>query len=877
MVDELHPTEVKPPANSSAGLADRRFTPGALLADRFRIVALLGKGGMGEVYRAEDVKLGQQVALKFLPLAVAADNAKLQRLYGEVRIGRQVSHPNVCRLHDVMEWQGHHFISMEYIDGEDLASLLRRIGQLPESKALDIARDLCAGVAAAHAMGIIHRDLKPANVMIDGRGTARITDFGLAVAAEHSIGLREIAGTPSYMAPEQLSGGEISARTDIYALGLILFEMFTGKRRFDGTTLGEIIALHHRTTPQSLSEATRHLDPAIQRVIVRALEENPDARPASIHSMIAALPGGDPLQAALDAGETPSPEMVAAAGETGSIRPAIGLALLSAVILLVLANAMLSKQVMLYGRVSLPKKPDVLADRAREILSAAGYPALPAGSAYSLGWNNDYFESRPARREDLRQVRPSPVVFYYRESPRPLIALQKERRITPYDPPLTVSGMANVELDASGRLIRFVVVPPEMVPPEMVPPEMVPPETVPPEIDDPRPKTPPFDWSSLIQASGLDAQTLRPVEPRWRVPVDSDQKRAWEVRYPGRADVPVRLETASRLGKPVWFSIIPPWQQRDRVTPVGAASIVQWVQIGTSLAGGLSICGALFLARRNSRRSRGDRRTAVRLALFLAGIVLAARALRVDHVSSVPDENQILFEIAGQAMVTGMLACLFYIAIEPYFRRRWPRLLIGWTRLLSGRWRDPMVGRDILIGAAAGCASAVIANGSMLVPSWFGAPLPVPIRTYFTALTELRHLGYLVLNSLQFAILAALGGAFVFLLVHLITRSLTAASIAIGAFALLPSAGYGLPRMIGAVLIAIVTVTVFRRFGVLATTAQLVFVVIVSNAPLTLDSSAWYFGRSLFMMMLLIATAGYAFWISLATPPGWVVAALDEE
>jgi serine/threonine-protein kinase len=182
-----------------------------MLAGRFRIVALLGRGGMGEVYRADDIKLGQPVALKFLR---ATDSATLERLYREVRLGRQVSHPNVCRVYDVTEWEGFHCISMEYIDGEDLASLLRRIGNLPHDKAVDIARDLCAGLSAAHSLGIIHRDLKPANVMIDGRGTARITDFGLAGLIDDPR-TGEISGTPGYMAPEQLAGGEVTARTDL--------------------------------------------------------------------------------------------------------------------------------------------------------------------------------------------------------------------------------------------------------------------------------------------------------------------------------------------------------------------------------------------------------------------------------------------------------------------------------------------------------------------------------------------------------------------------------------------------------------------------------------------------------------------------------------
>ncbi len=151
-----------------------------MLTKRYRIVGPLGKGGMGEVYRAEDLKLRQPVALKFLPRIVANDPRKLDRFLNEVRVARQVSHPNVCRVYDIGDVDGEHFISMEYVDGEDLASLIRRIGRLPNDKAVQLARQLCAGLAAAHEKGVIHCDLKPHNVMIDGQGTVRIADFGLA-------------------------------------------------------------------------------------------------------------------------------------------------------------------------------------------------------------------------------------------------------------------------------------------------------------------------------------------------------------------------------------------------------------------------------------------------------------------------------------------------------------------------------------------------------------------------------------------------------------------------------------------------------------------------------------------------------------------------
>src|SRR5262249_1582733 len=176
------------PHSSNARQRKWRFVTGQMWAGRYRIVGLLGKGGMGEVYKAEDLKLNQTVALKFLPESLALDGGMLARFHNEVRIARHVAHPNVCRVYDIGEVEGLSFLSMEFIDGEDLSSLLLRIGRLPGDKAVELARQMCAGLAAAHEVGVLHRDLKPANVMIDGRGKARITDFGLAIVSEELRG-----------------------------------------------------------------------------------------------------------------------------------------------------------------------------------------------------------------------------------------------------------------------------------------------------------------------------------------------------------------------------------------------------------------------------------------------------------------------------------------------------------------------------------------------------------------------------------------------------------------------------------------------------------------------------------------------------------------
>ena len=213
-------------------MSEGRFLPGRLLAGRYRIIALLGKGGMGEVYRADDLTLGQPVALKFLPDEAARDEAcwSASRMKCGSRGGSPI--PTFAACTTSARSKATPSFTMEYVDGEDLASLLRRIGRLPQDKALDIARQLCAGLAAAHTKGVLHRDLKPANIMLDGRGQVVITDFGLAGVAEQIQGAEVRSGTPAYMAPEQLAGKEVSVRSDIYSLGLVFYEIFTGKRAF---------------------------------------------------------------------------------------------------------------------------------------------------------------------------------------------------------------------------------------------------------------------------------------------------------------------------------------------------------------------------------------------------------------------------------------------------------------------------------------------------------------------------------------------------------------------------------------------------------------------------------------------------------------------
>ena len=398
----------------SSSFDDGRFPPGTVLAERYRITGLLGHGGMGEVYRANDLRLGQPVALKFLPEATAANPQMLARFHTEVRIARQVSHPNVCRVYDIGEVEGSTFLSMEYVDGEDLSSLLRRIGRLPGDKAIEIARKLCAGLAAAHDKGVLHRDLKPANIMIDGRGQVLITDFGLAALAGQLDGAHLRDGTPAYMAPEQLAGKEVSVRSDVYALGLVLHEMFTGKRAFENGS--------ERTTPTAVASLSKDIDPLVERVILRCLDLDPHMRPASALAVAAALPGGDPLAAALAAGDTPTPGMVAASGDTQGISVRTAGICLAWILVGMAAAVIMGAKANVLLKTPFPNSPEILAQKAQEMIQSFGYSAPPGDRAYRFSYDLVYQayaekQGKPAAyRDQLAKGQPPLIYFWYRQS-----------------------------------------------------------------------------------------------------------------------------------------------------------------------------------------------------------------------------------------------------------------------------------------------------------------------------------------------------------------------------------------------------------------------------------------------------------------------------
>jgi predicted Ser/Thr protein kinase len=835
--------------------------PGALLANRYRIVALLGRGGMGEVYRAHDLTLGQEVALKFLPEVAARNPAALTRFYNEVRIARQVSHANVCRVYDLGEVEGQPYLSMEYVDGEDLGSLLRRIGRLPSDKAVEIARQLCAGLAAAHAKGVLHRDLKPANVMLNGRGHVVVTDFGLAALADEIPGEEIRNGTPAYMAPEQLAGREVTVLSDIYSLGLVLYEIFTGKRAFEASTLAELVRLHSETTPVSPSTLVKELDPAVESAILRCLDPEPVNRPPSALAVAARLPGGDPLAAALAAGETPSPQMVAASGETAALPWKIAVSSLAAALAGLAAFVFLAASSSMIEKAQLAKSPEVLADKARELIQALGYTAPPGDSAYAfdtdVGLLNSVEKSdKPLPHwDEIARSRPSPFGFWYRQSPEPMLASGfRDQLLIPgiiqeQDPESTKSGMIDVRLDPQGRLTYIEAVPPQ-------------------KEDSPVQSSAP-DWNALFTAAGLDISKFQPATPLWTSLAASDVRQAWTGQWPGFNHRPLRVEAAAWHGHPVFFSLIGPWTAADRMpssASAGTGKILSWILMTVALL--LPIIAAVFLARWNFVRGKGDRRGAMRLAVLIFSLHMALWVLQA-HFSSLGNFIYLLFLAISTALLWGGGVWMLYLALEPYVRRYWPQAIISWTRALGGRWRDPLVGRDVLYGVILGLLFCDLYGIRYHLEARFGAP-PGLLSTDYLGSARIAIGAWFmhVPGSIGSTLVLFL---FLFLCRVLLRKSWLAAAAFVLLWAALKSISSNYPAVEWPMQIILYSALAAGalRYGLVTLTVAIFTADMALNVPVTLNPSAWYFTNATLALATIAALAVWSFYTALAGQVPW--------
>lgn len=834
----------------------RRFAPGTLVAERYRIVALAGRGGMGEVYRADDQRVGQTVALKFLPVALEHDELARERLIAEVRNARAISHPNICRVYDIAETRGRYFLTMEYIDGEDLASLLRRIGRLPAPKALEIARQMCAGLSAAHDRGVLHRDLKPANVMIDGRGQARITDFGLAVEAGPLTSPSDTSGTASYMAPERFEGKPATVQSDLYALGLILYETYTGKPAFTGATVRDLQRAHTDSTPTNPSALVSDIEPAVERAILRCLEKIPTKRPASAAQVAMALPGGDPLAAALAAGETPSPELVAASGEEGTLpRAKAWLWFASCLAALVLAVPLGSAWHL--ANLMPARDPVLLQESARRILNDIGFSQRPADSAWWFLTDPSYMSSLlndvPARSRFDPPTTPSrsAVLFCYRQSPDSLFAWSPIGDVdSTHPPPLSVDD-AMVVLNSDGGLRYFRAGGLSVFA-----------EFRPTRVGE-------LPWRRLFEAAALNLDAFRPVAPKWTPVFAFDTHVAWEGRGAGED---LRVEAAAYRGRPVDFRVYPAADEPrlSSASEVSGPRRMADTIVVLTFFGGLAVVGGV-LARRNFRMGRGDRKGALRIAVaafLIEAVVLVLNrhwTLEPIYVLIVPTY---LFGVAF--WVAGTMGAS-YLGLEPYVRRQWPHLLIAWTRLLEGRWRDPLVGRSLLVGTIVALFTMAILPGlAAIATRTLGLPVSSPLsQSLGPATTAVAGLLAMPRTGLP-GVLAALCYLVILLVARLIVRNDRAAWGML--FVMCAGGTYWIWLLtqpwlsaapLGTWVVSVVTaaalVSVLAKHGLLACAVACTVGIALWDTPLTYDLDRWYAWRTLLLVALITALAAWGF------------------
>jgi hypothetical protein len=535
--------------------------------------------------------------------------------------------------------------------------------------------------------------------------------------------------------------------------------------------------------------------------------------------------------------------MVAAAGDTE------GISTVSAAVCLVLILAGLVVLAVVRGKTSVlqqtpfDKSPAALEQKAQDLLASLGYAETPTDRAYGFVYRNDFRqyaernESLATYRAQMTHGQPSPISFWYRQSPRHLLAISGVGAVSSSNPPQLVSGMVRVTLDPLGRLVDFDAVPPQV------------------EDGPARPSTA-LDWAAVLAAAGVDPARFKSAEPQWLPPTAFDARAAWTGSFAHAPEVPMRVEAASWRGKPVYFQVLGPWSRPATMQPdpfTAAQRTAQWVNLALIIA----VFGiALLLAWRNLRQNRADLRGASRLGALAFGCVMVVWFCTVNHVPTTAEFTSFTWAISS-ALFSAATYWILYVALEPHVRRRWPQSMISWSRLLAGGLHHPLVGGHLLIGVAFGVAYPLLFS----VPALLGSRDARLVN--LTSVLDARRMFGAFAAGLITAIMVSLAVFFLFFLLRVLLRRQWLAGLAfILIVVLMGVVGARGNSWVLASISAVqfgLAIFILIRFGIL----PMMVGVFVSEAllavPLIMDVSRWYAGSSLFALAGVLGLTAYAF------------------
>jgi len=507
----------------------------------------------------------------------------------------------------------------------------------------------------------------------------------------------------------------------------------------------------------------------------------------------------------------------------------------------------------------------VLEQQAQDVIQSLGYTEASTDRAYGFLYAQDYQryaenQEKPATyRAQLAKGQPPLIYFWYRQSPQYLEAPStgdpRIPAVSPDNPPPTHVGMVGLNLDPQGRLIEFSAVPPQV---EETP---APPRSA--------------DWTALFIAAGLDMTRFAPAEPHWIPLVSFDARAAWTGSYAHTPEVPLRIEAASWRERPVNFQVIGPWSRPERMQPL------RW-PAGLSFVLAFFICLlilAVFLAWRNIHLQRGDTRGASRLAAFTLFLDMLLWLCGASHVPT-PHEVDSFFRTLSWALLRAGICWIVYVAIEPYVRRRWPQIMITWSRLLGGGVRDPLVGGHLLIGGAFGVGFAV---WNIVVSLYHEQSGALDTGLSLDSILDARHMTSVLDRAFVDSIIESLFLLLFFFLLRTMFRRLwlaAAAFIVVFSLFIFRSTGFGQLSLFDWVtvpLFAALLVFILTRFGVLALLVAFSVSTALQDFPLTADLSTWYAGSSLFAIASVLALTAYALYTALAGRPLFRAGFLDSD